>query len=317
MRLVLFALLLAPQEDVVKKVVPEAEKIKKTAKKLAPAAKDKIEKVLGEKLDPADLAATVWECYATVPKVSSMDKTAVRVVALTAKGPKGPIKVGVSVASLEKTIHAVRILENADDKAVEAKGFLFQFEGFEFTDSLFNAPDVLKAAMGKAAADKELDAVIRMSVLMRALEPVFLRLQERLDKKDKAALDDAALVDGMLDETGKLLAHAGFLKASQVDKFKAFLAGGRQHVADIKKEAAAGRFEEAYRKAGELDSQSCSRCHGAYRRAFREARVERQVGNGYFTTKLDIGGPDPAADAAYQAVGKAVRKAVMIAAEAK
>ena len=49
-------MLLAPQDDLVKRVAPDAEKAKKTAKKLAPAAKDKVEKALGEKLDAADLA---------------------------------------------------------------------------------------------------------------------------------------------------------------------------------------------------------------------------------------------------------------------
>ena len=182
MRIVLALLLPAlsgvPQDDVVKKIVSDADKVKRTAKKLSPAAKDKVEKALGEKLDAADLAATIWECYATVPQVSSMDKTAVRVLVVTAKGPKGPIKVGVSVASLESTIHAVKILENADDKAVESKLFLSQFQGFEYSPNVFNGPDVLQAAIAKSAGDKELDAAIRMSAVMRAVGPVYERMHE-------------------------------------------------------------------------------------------------------------------------------------------
>ncbi|HEX7898942.1 MAG TPA: hypothetical protein VF950_14360 [Planctomycetota bacterium] len=325
MRIALVVLLLpalsevegAPQEDIVKKIVSDAEKIKKTAKKLAPASKDKVEKALGEKLDAADLAATIWECYATVPKVSSMDKTLVRALVVTAKGPKGPIKVGVSVASLESTIHTVKILENGDDKAVESSRFLSQFQGFEYTPNVFNGGDVLKAAFAKAGADKELDAAIRMISVMRAMEPVYERLNERLEKKDKAAAEDVAELDKHFDESLRLLANAAFLKASQADKFKTFASGGKQYLADMRALIGGGKFDDAYRKAGELDAQSCSRCHGAYRRAFREARLERQVGNGYFSTQLDIAAPDKASEASYQAVGKAVRKAVLIAAEAK
>jgi hypothetical protein len=313
----LLLLLPSPQEDVVKKIVADADKIKKTAKKLSPASKDKIEKALGEKLDAADLSAAVWECYATVPKVSSMDKTLVRVVVATARGPKGPIKVGVSVASVESTIHGVKILENADDKAVESKLFLSQFQGFEYTPNVFNAPDVLQAALAKAGGDKELDATIRMISIMREMEPVYERMGERIEKKDKAALEDAAAIEKMFDEASRLLANAAFLKASQVEKFKGFLAGGKATIAEIRTMAGAGKFDDAYRKAGELDAQSCSRCHGAYRRTFREARLERQVGNGYFSTRLDIGAPDRASEASYQAVGKAIRKAVLIATEAK
>ena len=317
MRLALALVLLLLQDDVVKKVVADAEKVKKTAKRLAPAAKDKVEKALGEKLDAADLAAPIWECYATVPQVSSMDKTLVRVLAVTAKGPKGPIKVGVSVASLESTIHTVKILENGDDKAVESKLFLSQFQGFEYSPNVFNGPDVLQGAIAKSAGDKELDAAIRMSAVMRAVGPVYERMHEKIEKKDKGAVDDAAAMAKMLDESLRLLGSAAFLKASQVEKFKAFAAGGKQYLSDIQSLLGGGKFDDAYRKAGELDAQSCSRCHGAYRRTFREARLERQVGNGYFSTQLDIAAPDKASEASYQAVGKAIRKAVLIAAEAK
>jgi len=317
MRLALVLLVLAPQDDVVKKIVSDAEKVKRTPKKLAPAAKDKVEKALGEKLDAADLAATIWECYATVPQVSSMDKTLVRVLVVTAKGPRGPIKVGVSVASLESTIHTVKILENADDKAVESKLFLSQFQGFEYSPNLFNGPDVLRTAIEKSAGDKDLDAAIRMSSVMRAVGPVYDRMHEKIEKKDKGAVDDAAAIEKMLDESLRLLPHAGFLKASQVEKFKTFASGGKQYLSDIRTLMGGGKFDDAYRKAGELDAQSCSRCHGAYRRTFREARLERQVGNGYFSTQLDIAAPEKASEASYQAVGKAIRKAVLIAAEAK
>ena len=50
---------------------------------------------------------------------------------------------------------------------------------------------------------------------------------------------------------------------SQVEKFRAFVSGGKQYLSDIRAMAGGGKFDDAYRKAGELDAQSCSRCHGA------------------------------------------------------
>src|SRR5579862_6092025 len=101
-----------PQDDVVKKIVSDAEKVKKLPKKISKDSRDKIEKALGEKLADPDLAPPLWECMSTVPAVSSMTKTKVLVTVVTVKGPKGPIKIGVAAATVESTLHVVRILEN-------------------------------------------------------------------------------------------------------------------------------------------------------------------------------------------------------------
>src|SRR5882757_2489245 len=128
MKLAIAVLLLLPggvaQDDVVKKIVSDADKIKKLTKKISKESRDKIEKALGEKLADADLAPPLWECMSTVPAVSSMNKTRVLVTVVTVKGPRGPIKLGVSAATVENALHVVRILENGDDKSLETKTFL-------------------------------------------------------------------------------------------------------------------------------------------------------------------------------------------------
>ena len=311
-----------PQEDVVRKIVPDAEKIKRVPRRISPAAREKIEKALGEKLDPADLAPVVWEAYATVPSVSSMDKTLVRVVVATAKGPRGPVRVGVAAATLENTVHAVKILDNADVKALESRDFLGQFAGFEYTPNLYSGPAVLstalrKASDGKDEAAKELDAVIRMSVLMRAVGPAYERLLDHLEKKDRGAADEVAELDHVFEESIRLLPAAKFLRPTQVEKFKGFAQEGRADLAELRGLLDGGRFEDAYRKAGRLEADRCSRCHGAYRRTFREARLEREVGNGHFSTKVDVAVPEKAHEASYQAVAAGVKKALLIAAEAR
>src|SRR5215831_18330770 len=93
-------------------------------------SRDKIEKALGEKLLDTDLVPPLWECMSTVPAVSSMSKTKCLVTIVTVKGAKGPIRVGIAAATVESTLHVVKILDNADDRALESKLFLGQFEGF-------------------------------------------------------------------------------------------------------------------------------------------------------------------------------------------
>src|SRR3979409_1133142 len=123
MRLSIAVLLLlsggVPQDDVVRKIVSDADKIKKLTRKLSKEARDKIEKALGEKLLDADLAPPLWECMSTVPAVSSMAKTKCLVTVVTVKGPKGLVKIGVAAATVETTLHTVKILENGDDKGIE------------------------------------------------------------------------------------------------------------------------------------------------------------------------------------------------------
>ena len=70
-------------------------------------------------------------------------------------------------------------------------------------------------------------------------------------------------------------------------------------------------------RAGRLEADRCSRCHGAYRRTFREARLDRGIGNGHFSTKVDVAVPEKAVEASYQAVATGVKKALLLAAEAR
>src|SRR5262245_18772765 len=176
MRVVLAVLLLraggAAQDDLVKKIVSDADKIKKLNRKLTRESRDKIERALGEKLLDTELAPPLWECMSTVPAVSSMTKTKCLVTIVTVKGAKGLLRGGVAAATVETTLHTVKILENADDRAVDSKLFLAQFEGFEYTTNIWNAPDKLNGAIKTAAgsddAAKEIDTLLKVNGHMRA-----------------------------------------------------------------------------------------------------------------------------------------------------
>lgn len=325
MRLVIAVLLLlagaAPQDDIVKKIVSDADKIKKLNRKVSKESRDKIEKALGEKLNEADLFPALWECMSTVPAVSSMSKTKCLVTWVTVKGPKGPVKVGVAAATVETTLHTVKILENADDRGIESKLFLSQFDGFEYTPNIWNAPDmlngILKKSTGPDDSGKDLGTLLKVNSGMRSLGTKWDRMLQAIEKKDKSAADDIGAMDQAFDEAIKVVQESKFLSASKQDKFKAAAAGARTDLAELKGLIGAMKFDQAFKKTGEIDSLRCAKCHGAYRRTFRDGRLAANLGNGYFSTKLEVAMPDPKLEASFQAVAGAIHKAILIATEAK
>ena len=326
MRVVLAVLLLlaggTAQDDLVRKIVSDADKIKKLNRKLSRESRDKIEKALGEKLLDADLAPTIWECMSTVPAVSSMTKTKCLVTVVTVKGAKGPVRIGVAAATVETTLHTVKVLENADDKALESKLFLTQFEGFEYTTNVWNTPDTLNGAIKKAAAgaddaSKEIDTLLKVNGHMRAVGPMWDRLLAGIEKKDKAAADEIAPMDRAFDESIKVVTGSKFLTATKQDKFKMAAAGARTDLGDLKNLITAAKFDDAFKKTGEIDSARCAKCHGAYRRTFRDGRLAKDLGNGYFSTKLEVAVPESKLETSYQAMATGIRKAILLATEAK
>jgi hypothetical protein len=325
MRFAIAVLLLLPggaaQDDVVRKIVSDADKIKKLPRKISPESRAKIEKALGEKLLPEDLSPQLWECMSTIPAVSSMGKTKCLVTVVTVKGAKGPIRIGVAAATVETTLHTVKLLENGDDKALESKLFLSQFEGFEYTPNLWNSPDALSGAIRKAAgsddAAKEVDTLLKVNTHMRAVGPAWERMLHAIEKREKSASDDIGALDRAFDESMKAVMSSKFMTAARQDKFKTSAAGARTDLSDLKSLIAGMKFDEAFKKTGEIDSQRCAKCHAAYRRSFRDGRLTHNLGNGYFSTRLEVAMPDARLEASYQAVSTGIRKAIMLATEAK
>lgn len=309
------------RQDDVKKVLTDAERVKKIARKISPEARQKIEKALGEKLDEKDLAPTLYECYSLVPNVSSADKTRCVVAVVSAKGARGSFKVGVAAAVDDKVLHVVRLLDNGDDKLLENKQFLEQFQAFDYTDSLYHGPDVLAAAAkkaeGKDAAAQELALLLRMNRVMWGVGPHWERMMDKLEHKEKSALDEIAPMEKAFSEAVKLIDKVTFMKDSQKDKFAAYAEGAVDDFKEVRKLAQAAKYDEAHRKAAELDSARCARCHGSYRRYFRDQRSANGIGNGIFSTKLDVGILDPKAEVSCQAFATAVKKGILLATEAK
>lgn len=325
MRFAIAALLLlpwsAPQDDVVKKIVSDADKVKKLAKKISKESRDKIEKALGEKLVDADLAPPLWECMSTVPAVSSMAKTRVLVTVVTVKGPKGLIKLGVAAATVENALHVVKVLENGDDKSLESKSFLGQFEEFEYSPNVWNAPtqlaDAIKKSSGSDDAAKELDTLLRVNSSMRAVGPMWERLLAGIEKKDKAVADEVDAMSKAFEDSAKAASGSKFLSPARQDKYKTAATGTQKDLAELKGLVTAAKWDDAFKKTGMIDSQCCGKCHGPLRGFFREGRLSHNIGNGYFSTKLEVAMPDSKLEASYQAVATGVRKAILLASEAK
>jgi hypothetical protein len=309
------------QDDVVKKIVSDADKIKMLKRRISRESRDKIEKALGEKLADADLAPPLWECMSTVPAVSSMTKTKCLVTVVTVKGPRGPVKIGVAAATVETTLHTVKLLENGDDKGLESKLFLSQFDGFEYTPNIWNSPDALSGAIKKASGSdddaKTVDTLLKVNGHMRAVGPMWDRMLLAIEKKDKSAGDEIGAMDKAFDDSIRVVMGSKFMSAAKQDKFKISAAGARTDLADLKTMIGSMKFDEAFKKTGEIDSARCAKCHGAYRRSFRDARLAQSLGNGYFSTKLEVAVPDAKLEASYQAVALGIHKAILLASEAR
>jgi hypothetical protein len=237
------------------------------------------------------------------------------------KGPKGLIKIGVAAATVETTLHTLKILENGDDKGIESKLFLSQFEGLEYTPNIWNSPDTLAGAIRKAAgADddaKTVDTLLKVNGHMRAVGPMWDRMLLAIEKKDKSAADEIGAMDKAFDESIKVVMGSKFMSAAKQDKFKASAAGARTDLADLAKMIGSMKFDEAFKKSGEIDSARCAKCHGAYRRTFRDGRLAQNLGNGYFSTKLEVAVPDSKLEASFQSVAGGIHKAILLATEAK
>lgn len=324
MRLALVAAVLlagASRQDDVKKLLSDAERVKKLAKKIPPDARAKIEKALGQKIDDKDLSPVLYEAYSLVSSISSADKTRCIVTLVTGRGPKGTFKVGVATAVDDRVLHVVKILENSDDKAIENKHFLEHFQAFDYTESVYNGPDALadagRLAQGKDAKALELALLLKMNRIMWGVGPHWERMMEKLERKDKSAVDEIGPMEKAFTEGIKLADGARFLRDSQKEKFAAYSEGAVDDFKEVRKLAQAGDYEGAHRKAAELESSRCARCHGSYRRYFRDQRAEHGIGNGLFSTKLDVSVTDPKAEASYQAFATAVKKAILLSSEAK
>lgn len=310
-----------PRQDELKKMFPDIEGVKKSPRKLSKEARERIEKAIEGKLDDRDANAILWEAKATVVDGNPGEKSRLLYMILTAKGPKGEVKLGVAIAPEDRVVAGVRVLENRDDPAVASDEFLVQFEGFHYSANLANPSSMLVDARKQAAERKDekarqLDGIFKLHAIMHPVEAAWQSLQRHLDKDSKEAAADAERIINLFGETEKLLPDFTFLKQSSSDSFRRRLKESVKGLGTLAQHAKAGKMVEARRSADEVLKMSCTLCHAGNARIFREKRLELGIGNGYFAVGLDVKVAEGPRES-FQAVAAAIRKAVLILTEVR
>ena len=304
-----------PADDV-KKVLSDAEKVKRTRFRLSKESKAKIEKALGEGIGKIP---TMYECRASVPLLG-MEKSKVYVVFLDVQGPKGKIRIGVAAVPYEKLIAKVAVLSNnKDDKIIESEGFLIQFEDYEYGEAIYNPYATLEAARKKAAGgkDKTLSMLITCNEEMRKVQRMWDQILDKIDAKDKTAAKDLDSIAGLAKGVDKITKKISFYRDTQQQRYDKWMKQMIRDFGKVKGEVNKKDFISARKDAVELYKSYCSRCHASSQRTFSREREKRDIGNGYFDPKLDVYNPDEKHDKLIRAVLKEVRRAVLIMAEVK
>lgn len=308
-----------PPQDDLKKILPDLEGVKRSARKLSKEAREKIEKAVERKLDDKEANAAIWEGRASVPEANGNEKVRILYTVVSGKGPKGEFKIGVAVAPEERVVAGALVLENKDEPAIA--DFMDQFERFRYSPNLANPASSLEEARKRGAERKDeqakqLDGLFKLHAIMHPVQTAWWSLQDRLEKESKDAAADAEQIVKLFGETEKLLPDFTFLKQSQVDSFRRRLRDSVKELQTLAQHAKAGKMVEARASAAEVLKMSCTLCHAGNERLFREKRLEFGIGNGYFAVGLDVKAPEGPRES-FQAAARAIRLAVLILSEAK
>ena len=309
------------KQDDLKKLLPDVEAVKRTARKLSKESRERIEAALERKLDEKEAGAPIWEARGTVPEANPSEKIRIGYTVVTGKGPKGEFRIGVAAAPEERVLVGVLMLENKDVPANAADDFLLQFDQFRYSANLSNPLSKLQEARASAAkrgdaAAKQADGIFKLFAIMHPVDARWKKLLTLVDKESKDAGQVGDEVAKLFGDTESVLPDFTFLKASQVETFRRRLREGAKELGTFSKHARAGKFAEARAAATEIYNMSCSQCHAGTRRIFRDKRAEFGIGNGYFEPGLDVAAPEDSREF-YAAVARSIRLGLLILSEAK
>jgi len=310
-------------QDDFRKIVPDVEGAKRSARKLSKEARERVEKAIERKLDDKEANVQIWEGRASVPEANASDKVRVLYTVVAGKGPKGEFKIGVAVAAdpEDRVIAGVRMIENKDDPAIASDDFLGQFEQYQYSANISNPGSALEearraSAERKDATAKQIDGIFKLHAIMHPVGAAWASLQANLDKESKDAAADGEKVAKLFGEAEKVLPDFTFLKQSQTDSFRRKLKDGQKELGTFVQHAKAGKIVEARATAAEIYNISCRQCHAGTKRIFREKRAELGIGNGYFVPGHDVEKSEGPKESV-EAVLKSIRLGVLILSEAK
>ncbi len=308
---VLTGLALAAVQDDLGKIVSGAEKTKATKKKLTADQAKAIATACGLKPEDVETSVTILEGWAQVPDAQTTDKARVLGIVVTAKGPKGAIKIGVAVAADEDRIVNVKVLENKDDASAATADFYDQFYGFLWSGAIRKSPDDLKAMLAKSKDNKEAAALLEISVGMRRLGVNWNAL---VKKADKTSVPYAEEVAKIYDAAVKRVGDLAFLTDRQRKTLSEDLAKAAKTMRDVIPKL--DGTDTAKKALAEMDNL-CNRCHAPMRSRFIDQREKDGVGNGWLSPEVELVIPLEGSKELWDAVAKAIKKAVLTIRDAK
>jgi hypothetical protein len=303
----------AAGNDEVKKTVPDAREIRKSARALDAEGRKRVEEALGKAISDADAAEPVWELRAVVAEVGGSEPVPVLWTAVTVAGPKGEIRVGVARAADDGVVVGVAILKDGGSPAAGDHAFLKQFESFVLSENLKQPPSKLEEARKAAGLGAVLGATMTQ---MFKVGMSWERLEALLVKEDVAAKAEAETIAAAFQEVAGHVAKFEHQKEGQRERFAKNLERSRDDVKKLVPLIEAKKFADARQSAGDIAEQ-CSKCHSGTRTPFRTKREELGIGNGNLVLGVDIAASSDEAKEVQQAVATGVRKALLILAEAK
>lgn len=309
-------------EDLIKKMIPDAREIVKTDWKLTPERKARVEGAVGQPLSEADLAVAVYRVKADLP-VSPFRKNADVLAAIfTVKGPKGEIRFGAGLHHYKDGKYFFRILthlkvfDHQEDKKIESAEFLQQFVGGMFGPGL-DAPvaNVKKAIDDLKGADQEaLKAAMMVYGGMQQTDALWTTLRGKGARQAKSGAEDAEQLIRVYDRDIKAVPKLNFMNDAErkvmIDQYEA-----------CKKElkAVAAAFKEgrlgdraAFDAMLKSTRAACDGCHRVVENKFRGFRGKYRIMGQACLIDCDVYAPSGADAAACQALATGVKKAALV-----
>ncbi len=304
----------------VKALLKGAKETKSSAKELPAAATEALAKALPGAFDSAkDGKTAVW---ASKDLPNPADDTEVFETAWTVVVSPVAVTAIRDPETQELLIAAVQEAGKLPDGLPD--GFLDGFRNKALTSCSFRPTSDLEVFRKQAAAGAD-DAAKQLQTLLLLNEHMLqVEVAEDAWEEGTAKPEAKAHAKKMAEEYEKARTYldqaSGFVfkAASPSDPAKA----ERQQAALAKAaEKASGEVKSFVEAAGSGDAAaarkrlkgvSCGSCHANYRKAFRQVRLDRGIGDGYFLPGHDLLPVPDAARPAAEAVAGAVRKALLL-----
>jgi hypothetical protein len=137
---------------------------------------------------------------------------------------------------------------------------------------------------------------------------------KKLDKADKTASKHAEEVAKIYDALGRKVGDLAFLSDRQRKTLSEDMAKAAKATRDVGPKLDGS--DAAKKAVAEIDNL-CTKCHAPMRTRFIDQREKDGVGNGWLSSEVDLTLPADGSKELYDAMAKAIRKAILQIRDAK